>query len=197
MKKVIIPFAVFVVIIIGVFTALAVGNKEPEAFSFVNGERPVWDIEGIYEGNVDLEKRASDEIDRLEGLRNSAEFSEYDIEIGIAQNYELLGRGELAYEHILAAIEINPARSLAYGNLGVLLAKAQAYESAKVAYEMALDRDDTVTHRINYIQHLEQYFGDDLDLVESAHLSALEKFPESSVLEKRYNSWKKLHDRQD
>lgn len=196
MKKLAIPFGVLVAIIIGVFVAFSVGNRDSEeVFSLVSGERPVWDISGIYEGNKELEARAQNEIEKLNSLRDSAEFSEYDIEIGIAQQYELLGNGERAYQHLLAAIEINPARSLAYSNLGVLLGKAGARESAKVSFEMALDRDDNVTNRINYIQHLEQYFGNNLSLIESAHVSAIEKFPRSKVLQERYEGWKKLHDR--
>jgi len=125
----------------------------------------------------------------------SGEFPDYDIYVGIAGQHTLLGEGKNAYKYLLIAIEENEARSLAFMNLGTLLGKVGAPESAKVAYEMGLDRDDNVQNRINYIQHLEQYFGDDLDLVESAHTFALEKFPKSDILKQRYESWKNLHDR--
>lgn len=196
MKKFGIPFVVLAVIIIGIVVALSVGNSAGSAaFALVEGERASWDFEGTHEANEQLTLQVENEIDRLKGLLGSGKFTDYDIYVGIAGQYSLLGEGKKAYEYLLVAIEENEARSLAYSNLGTLLGKVGAPESGKIAYEMALDRDDNVTNRINYIQHLEQYFADDLDLVESAHTFALEKFPRSEVLQQRYEAFKKLHDR--
>jgi len=195
MKKLWISIGVIVVLAVILFTAIQVGNKEDEVFSLVQGERPVWDFEGSYEASEELVLRANTERERLISLLGGGEFPDYDIEIGIAGQHSLLGEGEESYEHLLIAISLNEARSLAFGNLGILLGKVKAPESAKVAYEKALDIDDNVQNRIQYIQHLEQYFGNSLDLVESAHTFAIERFPRSSVLEQRYESWKKLHDR--
>lgn len=195
MKKAGISLGVAIVLAVAIFTATQVGNKTETVFALVEGEKPVWDFEGSYEASEELTLRAESELDRLEGLLGSGEFPDYDIQVGIAGQYLLLGEGKESYEHLLVAISLNEARSLAFVNMGSLLGKVGAPESAKIAYEMGLDRDDNVQNRINYIQHLEQYFGDDLDLVESAHTLALEKFPQSDVLNQRYESWKKLHDR--
>tara|TARA_B100000745_G_scaffold299388_1_gene250115 strand:- start:1997 stop:2584 length:588 start_codon:yes stop_codon:yes gene_type:complete len=195
MKKAGISLGVAVVLAVAIFAAVQVGNKTEAAFSLVEGERPVWDFEGSYEASEELTLRAETERERLESLLGSGEFPDYDIYVGVAGQYLLLGEGKKSYEYLLTAIKENEARSLAYMNLGGLLGKVGAPESGKVAYEMGLDRDDNVQHRIQYIQHLEQYFGDDLDLVESAHTLALEEYPNSDVLNQRYESWKKLHDR--
>tara|TARA_B100000508_G_scaffold60333_2_gene47539 strand:+ start:85147 stop:85734 length:588 start_codon:yes stop_codon:yes gene_type:complete len=195
MKKAGISLGVAVVLAVAIFAAVQVGNKTEVAFALVEGERPVWDFEGSYEASEELTLRAETERERLEDLLGDGEFPDYDIYVGIAGQYSLLGEGKKAYEYLLISIKENEARSLAFINLGTLLGKVGAPESAKIAYEMGLDRDDNVQNRIQYIQHLEQYFGDDLDLVESAHTFALEKYPKSDVLNQRYESWKKLHDR--
>lgn len=198
MKK--IGIALGTLLIIGLVSAgaLLLGNEknaESQAFTLVAEEKPVWDFEGSYEASIELREKAEAEIQRLKDLKGTGEFSDYDLEIGIAQYYALLGEGKKSYEHLLAAIEINDTKPLAYANLGVLLAKVDARESAKKAYEMALDRNDTVQNRIMYIQHLEQHYADDLDLVESAHTFAIEKFPESQILKDRYENWKDVNDR--
>ena len=195
MKKFGLSFGVVIVLIIAIVVAVQMGDKTNEAFALVEGERPVWDFEGPFEATPELKERAKTERERLEKLLGKGEFSDYDIEIGIAEQYALVGEGEEAYEHLLNAIMLSEVRSLAFVNLGTLLGKVGAPKSAKIAFEMALDRDDTVQNRIQYIQHLEQYFADDLDLVESSHTLAIKKFPESEVLQQRYNSWKKLHGR--
>lgn len=196
MKKFVLPIGVVATLIIVTLIAFQVGQRDSvESFALTEGEKPSWNFEGPYSVTEELLEVAHNERERLEGLLGNEEFSEYDVQVGIAGQYTLVGEGKKAYEHLLKAIELNDARSLAYGNLGHLLGKVGARESAKRAYEMALDRDDTVQNRIQYIQHLEQYFGDDLDLVESAHTFAIEKFPNSLVLQQRYESWKKLHDR--
>lgn len=196
MKKLGLFAGVIILLIALVVIATQIGNtKEENVFTLVSGEKPVWDFEGVFEQTPELTLRAETEKDRLVAMLGTEEFPDYDIEIGIAEQHSLLGEGEDAYEHLQKAISLSEARSLAFVNMGTLLGKVGAPESAKLAYEMALDRDDTVQNRIQYIQHLEQYFGDDLDLVESAHTFALEKFPESDILQGRYDSWKKLHDR--
>lgn len=196
MKKYGLFGVVIVVFIIAIVAALQFGNsKEVDGFVLQNGEKPVWDFDGVFEQTPELTLRAETELERLTTLLGTGEFSDYDIEIGIAEQYSLLGEGKDAYEHLQKAIKLNETRSLAYVNLGTLLGKVGAPESAKLAYENALDRDDTVQNRIQYIQHLEQYFGDNLDLVESSHRFAVEKFPKSDVLQQRYDSWKKLHGR--
>ncbi|MBL1434072.1 hypothetical protein COB87_000650 [Candidatus Wolfebacteria bacterium] len=195
MKKLWISVGVLAVLAILIAAAIQFGNKEEAVFSLVQGERPVWDFEGSFEASEELMLRANTERERLIGLLGGGEFPDYDIEIGIAGQHSLLGEGKDSYKHLLIAVSINEVRSLAFVNLGTLLGKVKAPESAKVAYERALDIDDNVQNRIQYIQHLEQYFGDNLDLVESAHTFAIERFPRSSVLEQRYESWKKLNDR--
>jgi len=195
MKKVGISLAVAVVLGIAIFTAVQVGNKTEPVFTLVEGERPTWDFEGIFEASEELILRAETEQERLRGLLGSDEISEYDIHVGVAEQYSLLGEGKNAYNELLVAINLDETRYLAFMNLGNLLGKVKAPKSAKIAYEMGLDRNDTVSNRINYIQHLEQYFGNDLDLVESSHVFALEKFPNSTILKTRYESWKKIHDR--
>jgi len=195
MKKAGISLGVAVVLIIAIVAAIQVGNKSQATFTLVEGERPAWDFEGSYETSGELTLRAETERERLETLLGSGEFPDYDIYVGIAQQHLLLGEGKKSYENLIIAVGENKARSLAFMNLGGLLGKVGAPESGKTAYEMGLDRDDNVQNRIQYIQHLEQYFGDDLDLVESAHTFALEKYPKSDVLNQRYESWKKLHDR--
>lgn len=187
--------AVIAVLAVAIVVAIHLGNKTEAPSLLVEGERPVWDFEGPYEASDELILKARTETERLKDLVGSGEFSDYDIYVGIAEQHSLLGEGKESYEYLLKAIEESKTRSLAFSNLGTLFGRVGALESGKRAYEMALDRDDNVTNRINYIQHLEQYFADDLDLVESAHTFAIEKFPNSKVLQQRYESFKKLYDR--
>lgn len=196
-KKFLIPLGVLVLLSIGIAMALSINNiKNVETvFALAPEDTPAWDFQGVYKGDTVLEERAQTDIEKLKAMEGNDIATRYDIQIGLAQQYEMLGDGKTAYNHLLNAIKIDDKRSLAYANLGVLLGRVGARESAKIAYERALDRDDNVINRINYIQHLEQYFGDDLDLVESAHTFAIEKFPGSVVLKERYEAWKKVHGR--
>jgi len=195
MKKIGFILGVVIVLIGAIIFATQVGDKEEALFSLAAGDHPTWDFEGSYEASEELTLRAQNELERLKGLLDGVEFSKYDVEIGIAQQYLLLGEGKGSYEHLLLALNINDKKPVAYLNLGNLLGKVGALESGKVAHEEALDRADTVQNRILYVQYLEQYFGDNLKLVESAHTFAIEKFPNSEVLEQRYESWKNIHDK--
>lgn len=85
------------------------------------------------------------EIARLKGLIGKAGVPDYDLYVGIASEYELLGDGKTAYQYFSKAIAVDPSRGLAYYNLGHLLEGLGALKTARSAYEAAAKAEPTVS----------------------------------------------------
>ncbi|MEK7099951.1 MAG: hypothetical protein AAB883_02320, partial [Patescibacteria group bacterium] len=96
-----------------------------------------WDYKGAYSDNTALQTRARDEIAQLTKLLETATSSEMILSVGIANQYELLGNGKLQYEYLERAIQADSATGLPWHNIGVLMEKLRAFNTAKVAFEKA------------------------------------------------------------
>lgn len=102
-----------------------------------------WTWKGVYKDGAQKEADVEAEIDRIKGLLGKKEVSDYDLYVGIASQYELIGEGKLAYTYLSKAIEMDPKRGLAYMNMGHLMEEMGAYATAHTAYDAAVAAEPT------------------------------------------------------
>jgi len=133
-----------------------------------------WDFEGAYTGNPELEDRAHAEIERLNGMFGTEDNTDYILYVSIAGQYELLGDGAKEYEYLLRALAEDSGKTgLAWNNLGVLLTRLGAYDSARVAYEKAAAAQPTYEqYQTSLLLFLTQYFPEDEEGIQNAYRKA-------------------------
>ena len=99
-----------------------------------------WDFIGAYTNNPELTAKADAEIKRLSNLLIAATSSAMILSVGIANQYELLGDGKKQYDFLIRAVREGGATSgLPWHNLGVLMERLGAYETARIAHEKAFE----------------------------------------------------------
>lgn len=165
------------------------------SFSLVDGEKPDWTLlQAPYKDGGDIEKRANEQIAEYQKLTDSGERTKYDMDVDIAQNYELLGEGQKSYNYLMMAINEDPKETLAYGNLGQLLRRAGALKSAKKAFELAIETGPQFNqNQYAYIEFLVRY-GNGVaskSEVDNAINKALEQFPDYKPLLSLKSEWEK------
>lgn len=163
--------------IVGVLLFAAVG------LLFVTGQRvaknlfPIhsadvvkaWDFPGIYKDAGEREARAISEIARLKGLLGKGEYTDYTLYVSIAAQYELLGDGEKAYEYLGKVLTIDSEKTgLAWHNMGKLMEKLEAYESARIAFARAIKAEAAPVYYLSQIDFLEHHFPNDTATIEES-----------------------------
>ena len=143
-----------------------------------------WTFKGPYAGNDTLTTQANSDIAKLNALIGNAQYDNYNLYNGIANDYGSLGDGKTAYQYYDRAIRIHPDQGLAYMNLGHLFDEMGAYQSAADAYAKAVAVEPSVlqfhTARLTY---LTQRLPKDTTLVEAALADASKQFGDTpSVL---------------
>lgn len=97
-----------------------------------------WSWQGAYADHDGKQKEVEAELARLKTmLGKGGSGSDYDIYVGFASEYELLGDGRNAYLYLSKAIAKDPSRGLAYLNMGHLMEELGALETARKAYDAA------------------------------------------------------------
>ena len=153
-----------------------------------------WDFKGPYLDGGTLETGAREEIARLEGLLGSGKFTDYEIYVSIANQYELLGDGRSAYNYFGKAIEMDTAGNtgLAWHNLGVLLSRLVALQTARTAYEKAtLVEPQISSYHYAYIEFLIQNMKNDTAAIEKAFSAASAIFGQTSDMTNLRARWEK------
>ena len=143
-----------------------------------------WDFQGTYKDGGTLEKKANDEIVRLEGFLGGDQSgtdddpTDYIIYVSIANQYELLGDGQRAYESLGRAVAIDSIYTgLAWHNLGNLMARFGAYKTARIAYAKAVEAQSSVEqYHIARLQFLSAHFAEDDSAIEAAFGEAEDQF---------------------
>lgn len=109
-------------------------------FAMGNGEQVAsWNFKGAYTGNAELTAKANTEIKRLKGLFGGKEFSDYILDVSIANQYDLQGDGANEFLYLKRALALDSDKTgLAWYNLGQLLGRLGAYQSARMALEKAV-----------------------------------------------------------
>lgn len=125
--------------------AVAFGSDTPSNAKLATGETiQSWQWAGPYADGGALEKQANDEIKKLKRDLGKGTYPDYQLLVGIAGQYELLGDGTHAYEYLQKAIAEEPRKGLAYVNLGHLLDSLGAPQTAREAYDKAIALEPTI-----------------------------------------------------
>lgn len=116
-----------------------------------------WNFPSAYPKGSEDEKRVQGEIDKLKGLLGK-QASDYEVLVGIAAEYELLGEGQKSYLYLSKAISDSPNKALAYFSIGHLFERVGALYSAKAAYGLAVEKEPGNTLYKSYLdQFLAKY----------------------------------------
>jgi hypothetical protein len=97
-----------------------------------------WKFTGRYAGNETLTINAQTDIARLQSLLGTGEYQDYDLYVGIGNDYTYLGDGEKAFAAYKKAVTLDPNRAVVYMNIGNLMEQMEAYNTAKDAYAKAV-----------------------------------------------------------
>ncbi len=116
-----------------------------------------WSWKGVYLDGAQKQADVTKEISTLKGMLGKKGVSDYDIDVGIASQYELLGDGKSAYQYLSKAIALDPKRGLAYMNMGHLMEEMGAFTTAHKAYDAAVAAEPTnpiyKTSQENFLIH--------------------------------------------
>jgi tetratricopeptide (TPR) repeat protein len=156
-----------------------------------------WDYQGTYEDGGDLEKRTRDLIARLEGQLGGDQSggddnpTDYELYVGIANQYELLGDGKAAYEYLGKAISIDPVKTgLGWRNLGALLERLGAVNTARSAYSRAVEAQvHIMEYHIARLEFLVRHFPDDATTIDAAIAEAEAQFGETPEILQIQAQW--------
>lgn len=160
-------------------------------FELVEGDTiSSWDFKGVYTGNSELEKKAQTGIERLMGMFGTEGNPDYILYVSLAGQYELLGDGAKEYEYLLRALaEDSKKTGLAWYNLGALLVRLGALESARVAYEHAVQAQPEPQYVMAYLEFMAQHFSDDTATVEKTFADVKTLFGERATLSEIRARW--------
>jgi tetratricopeptide (TPR) repeat protein len=121
-----------------------------------------WNYTGAYTGKKEFEDKAFSEIERLKGLRGSKDYTDYGIYVSIANQYDLMGDGKMAYEYLGKALVIDPTNTgLAWHNLAGVMESVGAYESAKEAHKRAYKAQAIPFYEASLIDFLNKRFPEE------------------------------------
>ncbi len=209
-KKRVVAIAGLLALLIGAWS-LSVHLGGSSEFSFPLDERDVvesWEFNGAYTGNEALEAKSKAYILELEESIGKNEYPDYQVYIGIAGQYELLGDGRSMYDNLKKALAIDSQRTgLAWHNMGVLLARVGAKYTASTAYSRAVEAESGVmTYHTARLAFLVDMFPEDETLIETAFSEADNYFGDAvSILQiraywyadnakytKAIDTWKKI-----
>ena len=98
-----------------------------------------WNFKGALSDGGKGETSTKGEIVRLKQLLGKG--NEYELYVGIASQFVLLGDGKSAYLYLSKAIESDPKKGLAYFNMGHLMEQLGALHTARTAYDTAVQRE--------------------------------------------------------
>lgn len=157
------------------------------------GDRVIsWEFKGAYTGNPELVAKAQTEINRLTEELKTATSSAMILSVGIANQYELLGKGKEQYDYLGRAIQADVAHSLPWHNLGVLLERLGAYQTARIAYEKATQLQSEVKlYHYAYLEFLMSRMKENTAAIEKAFTFAEAKIGITTYLLDLRAQWEK------
>lgn len=143
-----------------------------------------WDWHGPYKDGGELEKRARDEIARLEGMLGGDQSgvnddpTDYILYVSIANQHELLGDGKSAYDYLGKALKIDSEKTgLAWHNLGSIMERLGAYGTARIAYARAVGaQPQAEQYHMARLRFLMKNFSGDSAAIEAAFMEAEKQF---------------------
>lgn len=139
-------------------------------FSLVPGEAVAsWDFAGTHKDGGQLEAGVRADVTRLKGLINSGAYTNYELYVSLANQYELLGDGKQEFTHLNYAIAIDSTKTgLAWHNMGKLLERLGAYKSARVAYDRMVQAQSTSQYIRARLEFLQAHMPEDTAAIAQA-----------------------------
>lgn len=133
-----------------------------------------WNIDGPLNDNGPREESAREKIRKLtEQIKGSID--DYQTYVSLAQTYEYLGEGKMAYEYLSRAIALDASDTTGIGwhNIALLMEKLGAYRTARVAHDRAVSIQPGISaFHISRVELMIYHFPDDTDGVEKAFKDA-------------------------
>jgi tetratricopeptide (TPR) repeat protein len=178
-KHIIIGVGVFVLLVIGAWWFTK--STTPNPLAVINTEEvKIWEFEGPYKANPELETKARTEITRLEKMLNKGEFTDYELYVSIANQYDLLGEGKKEYEYLGKALQIDAEKTgVAWNNVARLMEKLGVYENARIAFDRAIQAQALPAYYMAKLDFLQRHFPEDVAGIEKGNI-CLGKLFESS-----------------
>lgn len=162
-------------------------------FPLAKGDTVVsWNFKGAYADSPELTRKAQNEIERLSGQLATATSSAMILSVGIANQYELLGDGEKQYAYLERAIRTNVRNGLPWHNLGVLMERLGAFNTARTAYEKStLVEPESKFYHYAYLEFLTSRMKDDAVSIEKAFTTAEKSIGQTPYLLELHAEWEK------
>jgi tetratricopeptide (TPR) repeat protein len=153
-----------------------------------------WDMQASHKDGGVLEKSVQDEIRRLnEHLAdNKTEPPDYQLYVGLANQYSLLGDGKRAYDYLQKALSIDSDKTgLALHNMGVLMERLGAFYSARDAYQRAVDAQPHIdSYHAALINFLIAHMAEDELAVSAALERAAAQFDDDTFVFQLEAQWR-------
>jgi len=151
-----------------------------------------WSFKGAYADRPELVTKAEAEIKRLHDFIGKGTYPDVSLYVGIANQYALLGDGKLEYEYLSQAIMAGGAATgLPWHNLGVLMERLGALESARVAYETStLIQPEFKFYHYAYFEFLTTRMRDDTADIEKEFAAAIKNLGQDTDILSLYAEWK-------
>ena len=134
----------------------------PYHIQVVSGEEiSLWDFQGAYIGNAELEAKADASIGRSLGLIGSGQYSDYTLYVSVANQYDLKGDGRNELMYLEKALAVSTTTGLAWHNAGQLFTRLGAYQTARFALERAAAVQPITQYERALVDFLEAHFPED------------------------------------
>ena len=159
-----------VLVILGVGAWWYTSAPEMYPFELASGESvSSWSFQGAYTGNPELEAKAETEIERLEGLFGQEGYTDYELDVSIANQHNLLGDGKKEYDYLMRALAIDSEKTgLAWHNVGKLFERLGAIQTARIAYDNMVEAQQVIQYQIERLEFLQAYMPEDIEAIKQA-----------------------------
>lgn len=132
-----------------------------------------WNYDGYLNDNGPLEAAS---LEKIKGLKSQlGKDNDYQVYIVLVQEYDHLGDGRSAYEYLSRAIvlDTNETTGVGWHNMGVLMEKLGAYNTARMAHDKAVKIQPGISSfQISRIELMIYHFPKDTTGVEKAFKDA-------------------------
>lgn len=172
---------------------VSVPNTVPSKSSLIERSDTIisWNFKGVYADRPDLITKANSEIKRFLDLIGTGAYTDMILYVSIANQYDLLGDGKQEYDYLNRAIqEGGSTTGLPWHNLGVLMERLGALQTARVAYEKAtLVQPELKQWHYAYLEFLTTRMKDDTAIIEKAFAAALANLSQTSDILQLRSEW--------
>lgn len=166
------------------------GNKGSETIERVAaGKAIAWNYQGLIADEAGKAKVLAS-IEQLGSQMKEAGADIYDLDLSIAQQYDRIGDGERAYRYLTYATVVNPAKALAFVNMGNLFAKIGSFEPAETALLIAVEKEPQFSYtHLALTSFYRLHMPTEIEKIEQSFKYALERTGKNETVLKEYAVW--------